>query len=134
MESGNSTYVDKKNALEWVVAVTGLVLVLIIIGYLTYKTITVSEGPPQLFLEYFHEPGHYEPNRYHIIVHNKGAETAESIIVEMALEKGGEALEVAQLDVAFCPKESYREGWVSFLTNPSEADTIKARVVSYNKP
>lgn len=134
MTDPTNTYIDRKNKLEYAVAGLGFLLVLAILGYLIYKTVSYKSEPPQLFLQYFHEPGRYEPYRYHVIVHNKGAETAEGIIIELTLEKGGEELEKAQLDVAYCPKESSREGYVSFIENPSQADTIKARVVSYNKP
>ena len=127
-------YKDKKNWLEWAVFGVGLSLTLVILGYLVYKAATHNAGPPELHVEYFPEPGRYEPHRYHVVLHNEGSETAESVTVEIFLEKSGEELEKAELDVDYCPKESTREGWVSFDTNPAEADTVKARVVSYEKP
>lgn len=127
-------YKDKKNWLEWTVFALGLVLTLLILGYLVYKTVIHNPGPPELYVEYFAEPGRYEPHRYRVVLHNEGSETAESVKVEILLEKGGETLETAELDVDYCPKESIREGWVSFNSNPAEADTVKARVVSYEKP
>lgn len=127
-------YKDKKNWLEWTVFGLGLVLTLLILGYLVYKTATHNAGPPELYVEYFPEPGRYEPHRYRVVLHNEGSETAESVTVEISLEKGGESLEKAELDVDYCPKESTREGWVSFNTDPAKADTIRARVVSYEKP
>lgn len=133
-EEGDEEYKDKKNWLEWAVFGVGLGLTLVILGYLVYKASTNNSGPPELYVEYFPEPGRYEPHRYHVILHNEGNETAESVTVEITLEKGGEELEKAELDVDYCPKESTREGWVSFNSNPAEADTIKARVVSYEKP
>ncbi|GAB3168996.1 hypothetical protein [Telluribacter humicola] len=134
MTNRTNTYIDRKNILEYSMAGLGFLLVLSIFIYLIYKTVSFKAEPPQLYLQYFHEPGRYEPHRYHVIVHNKGAETAEAIIIELTLVKGGEELEKSQLDVAFCPKESSREGYVSFIENPAQADTIKARVVSYNIP
>lgn len=133
-KGADDEYKDKKNWLEWTVFAVGLGLTLVILGYLVYKATTHNAGPPELYVEYFAEPGRYEPHRYHVILHNEGNETAESVTVEISLEKGGEELEKAELDVDYCPKESTREGWVSFNTNPAEADTVKARVVSYEKP
>lgn len=127
-------YKDKKNWLEWTVFAVGFGLTLMILGYLGYKTATHNSGPPELFVEYFAEPGRYEPYRYHVVLHNEGNETAESVTVEISLEKNSETLETAELDVDYCPKESTREGWVSFSTNPADADTVSARVVSYEKP
>lgn len=133
-EEKDTEYKDKKNWLEWTVFAMGLSLTLTILGYLVYKTISHQSGPPELLVEYFAEPGRYEPYRYHVVLHNKGNETAESVTVEVSLEKGGKTLETAQLAVDYCPKESTREGWVSFSTDPVQADTIRARVVSYEKP
>ncbi len=127
-------YKDKKNWLEWTVFAVGLGLTLVILGYLVYKTVTHNSGPPELYVEYYAEPGRYEPHRYHVVLHNEGNETAESVTVEISLEKNGETLETAELGVDYCPRESIREGWVSFTTNPAEADTVRARVVSYAKP
>jgi uncharacterized protein (TIGR02588 family) len=128
------SYKDKKNGLEWSLAILGFLLVLSIIGYLVYKTITYTAGPAQLYVEYSPEPGLYEPNRYLVKVHNKGSETAEAIIIEVSLEKRGTPIEKAQLNIDYCPKESIREGYISFQENPQLADTVLARVVSYNKP
>ena len=105
-------YKNKKNWLEWTVFAGGLGLTLAILGYLAYKTITYDPRPPELYVEYYPEPGRYEPHRYHVILKNEGNETAESVTVEIALIKGDKALEKAELSVDYCPKESSREGWV----------------------
>lgn len=127
-------YQNKKNWLEWTVFAVGLGLVLAVLGYLVYKTVTHTSGPPELYVEYFPEPGRYEPNRYHVILHNKGYETAESITVELSLYKNGQEPEKAQLDFDYCPRESTREGWVSFSSPPGRSDTIRTRIMAYERP
>lgn len=134
MAGKKKTYKEKKNNLEWTVFGLGLLITLSILGYLIYKSSTFEPGTPQLFIQYFQEPGRYEPNRYHIILHNKGTETAEAIVIEMKLRRDGRELENAELEIDFCPRESVREGWVSFTVPPQQADTILARVASYKKP
>lgn len=133
-EKKKEKYQDVKNPFEWGVFVLGLILLLSILGYLGYKTFTYKATDPKMYLEYYHDPTEYEPHRFHIVIHNQGGETAEAVTVELALEKAGKELETADLQIPFCPKESSREGWVAFATNPAEADTIVARVVSYKKP
>ncbi|MFB9293187.1 hypothetical protein [Persicitalea jodogahamensis] len=132
--SHGESYKNKKNWLEWTVFGGGLGLTVAIISYLVYKTATYNSGPPELYVKYYPEPGRYEPHRYHVILKNEGNETAESVTVEISLLKGKKVLEKAELSVDYCPKESSREGWVSFNNNPKLADTVVARVMSYEKP
>jgi uncharacterized protein (TIGR02588 family) len=74
------------------------------------------------------------PYRYHLSVKNNGQVTAEEVHIELVLEKDGQELELATIHLPYAPKESTREGWINFSKNPTEADTLYARVVSYKKP
>jgi len=125
---------DDKNALEWTVFAMSLVLVLSILAYLSYQVYTDKPGTPDLVVEYYHDPSKHAPQRYRLVVHNRGEETAEEVLVELALERGGEELETAELSIVFSPKESKREGWVSFREEIRQGDTLVARVMSYKKP
>lgn len=123
-----------KNALEWSVFAFSLLLVLSILAYLSYKAITHEVSPPDLVLVYTSDPSEHAPYRYHVSIINDGGETAEEVNIELTLEKGGEELEAAELQVPFSPKGSRREGWIIFKTDPAEADTLVARVISYKRP
>ena len=125
---------DDKNALEWTVFAISLVLVLSIVAYLGYQVYTEEPGTPDLVVEYYHDPSEHAPQRYRVVVHNRGDETAEEVLVELALERGDEELETAELAIAFAPKESKREGWVGFREEIRQGDTLVARVMSYKKP
>lgn len=111
-----------------------LALVLAILVYLSYVAITHKPSTPDLVVTHFHDPSANAPHRYRVVVENKGGETAEEVQVELTLESGGKEVESAELNIAFSPKESKREGWVNFKEDPASADTLVARVVSYKRP
>ena len=125
---------DQKNWLEWLVFSISLLLLLAIMGYLVYHVINYKPMGPEIYAEATAEPSVYAPNRYKVIVYNKGGATAEEVKVEFILYKKGKAMEESELQIPFSPKESEREGWVIFRTDPAVADSVIARVVSYKKP
>jgi|SRR5690606_33670746 len=125
---------DKKNALEWIVFSLSLLLISGILGYLIYQSILYEPGTPDVVVTFKSDPSPNSPFRYHVSVENKGQETAEEVNIEMVLEKDGQALEIATLQIPYSPKKSIREGWLNFSINPAMADTLYSRVVSYKKP
>ena len=133
MAEGNQKH-DKKNILEWSVFTLSLLLVTALLAFLIYETITYKPSTPDLVIEYKHDPSQNAPHRYHVTIINKGQETAEEVQIELILEKDGRELEKAGMQIPFAPQESKREGWVSFSKDPSKADTLYSRVVSYKRP
>jgi uncharacterized protein (TIGR02588 family) len=125
---------DDKNLLEWIVFGVSLLLIMAILGYLGYQAYIYEPSPPDIEVKYRPDPSENAPHRYHISIVNTGSETAEEVVVELALQKDGEELETAELQIPFAPKESKREGWVTFKTDPASADSVVARVMSYKKP
>ena len=125
---------DQKNLLEWAVFWLGLALLLSIFAYLGYQVYSHKPSPPEILVEYWPEPSEAQPNRYHVVVRNTGGETAESVLVELVLEQGGEEVEKAELQLTYVPQESKREGWVNFSQKPAAGGTVSARVASYQKP
>lgn len=124
----------EKNWLEWLVFAASLILVLSTLGYLIYDTATIKNAPPnitfqlgkpQLQLNYFVVP---------VAVTNKGDETAEGVLIEVVLEKNGKEQESAEFEIAFLPRHSTREGWVTFETDPRTVDEMSARVLGFEKP
>ncbi|WP_266206081.1 hypothetical protein [Pontibacter kalidii] len=125
---------DRKNWFEWVVFSLGLLLMLSIIGYLVYQTYHQKYNSPDLVAESFADPSEHAPYRYRIVLHNKGGETAEEVKLEVEVLTGAKAVETADLDFPYAPRESMREGWVIFEEDPTAADTVVVKVVSYKKP
>lgn len=124
----------EKNWLEWLVFAASLLLVLSTLGYLVYDTATIKNAPPniafvlgkpQLQLNHFTVP---------VAVTNEGDETAEGVLIEVVLQKNGKEQESAEFEIAFLPRHSTREGWVTFETDPRTVDEMSARVLGFEKP
>lgn len=125
---------DNKNILEWTVFAISLFLVTAILGYLGYQVYIEKEETPDVFAEVRHDPSDHNPYRYLVSVHNVGGQTAETVTIEVTMRRSEEDVEKAELQIAFVPKESKREGWVNFSKNPALADTVEAHVRSFKKP
>ena len=123
----------QKNWLEWTVFAIGLVLVAFTLVYLTYAGVTMGDKPPSLEVRL----GMPEQQPHNFIVPitviNHGDETAAEVHIEVVMESGGAEKERGELEIAFVPRHSKREGWVTFEQDPRTAQ-LKARVLGYEKP
>lgn len=123
-----------KNWLEWIIFIIGLALVISTLGYLIYDAATASETPPQIEFKL----GTPQLQSQHFIlpiaVTNQGEQTAEDVQIEVVLEKGGQEEERAEFQIAFLPRRATQEGWVTFQTDPRNAERIKTRAIGYKKP
>lgn len=124
----------EKNWLEWIVFAVSLVLVVSVLGYLVYDSATLGDTPPNFEFQV----GKPQPQLNHfavpVAVTNQGDETAEGVQVEVVLESGGKEQESAEFEIAFLPRHSTREGWVTFAADPRTVDQIKVRVLGFEKP
>ncbi|HEX6914843.1 MAG TPA: hypothetical protein VF145_06360 [Chitinophagaceae bacterium] len=124
----------EKNPLEWTVFAVSALLVAAVLGYLLYLSFTNRITTPNLVARYYHDPSTHQPFRYRVEIENTGGATAEDVIAEAVLLKDSSELEKAELQIMFSPKQSTREGWVIFRNDPSKADSILVKIVSYKKP
>ena len=124
----------EKNWLEWIVFAASLVLVLSTLGYLVYDVATIGEVPPNIEVQ-LGQP-QQQSNRFLVplSVTNSGGETAEGVHIEVTLESGGKEQESADFEIAFLPRNSTREGWVTFKTDPRTVEQMQARVLGFEKP
>lgn len=122
-----------KHPLEWAVFALSAILVAATVGYLAWDAVRGEDSPPLLSVEL----GTPEPRSgswlVPVKVRNLGHETAEGVRVQVTLETPGAPPEQADFDVAFVPRESEREGWVSFRGDPSRG-RLTGRAVGYERP
>jgi uncharacterized protein (TIGR02588 family) len=123
----------EKNRLEWVVFGIGLMLVVGTVGVLAWDTVRSGDGPPELLVELGPPQRRGHGWAVPVTVRNRGGETAEAVRVEVTLELPGGEREAAELDVAFVPRGSQRQGWIHFL-HPPASGRLTERVVGYEQP
>jgi uncharacterized protein (TIGR02588 family) len=123
----------EKNWLEWTVFGVGLVLVLATLGYLARESLVREDGPPEVIAQ-LGTPrpsagGYLVP----IEVSNVGNDTAEDVRVPVFLNLPDGAREEAELDVAFLPRGSVRNGWASFRNDPSRG-SLTVGAIAFEVP
>ncbi|MDQ3072003.1 MAG: hypothetical protein M3Q97_01880 [Bacteroidota bacterium] len=132
---GNTASTDqKKHPIEWVVFFLGLILTLSVIGYLSWFSIKNVQSPPEITVSFKKDHIAASPGRLHITVNNIGYQTAENVVVEAGVSKGGKERISGQLIFTFLPKLSSREGWIMLKDVTDNEDRISVRVVSYKLP
>ncbi len=123
----------QKNWLEWAVFGVGLILVLVVLGYLFYSGLSMGNEPPNIEVRL----GTPQQKQFNYVVPvtvvNHGDETAASLRVEVVMRSNGEEQARGELDIPFLPRHATREGWVTFEQDP-RASQLKARVLGYQKP
>ena len=122
-----------KNRLEWAVFAIGLLLVLATLGYLVSESIGDVGGPPEVVAR-LGDPrpsasGHLVP----VEVTNVGETTAEDVRVPIFLELADGKREEAELSIAFLPRNSKRDGWVSFRGDPRQG-TLSLGAIAFEVP
>ncbi len=124
----------EKNWVEWIVFGVGLALVVSTLSYLAYDALTMSDAPPSIEVR-VGEP-QQRPHNFvvPVTIINHGDQTAEGVQIEVVLESNNEEKERGEFALAFLPRRSTREGWVSFQTDPRTVERVKARVMGYEKP
>lgn len=124
----------KKNWLEWVVFAIGALLTLSVFAFLGYEGLVQGPGEPVLSVQL--GPSRRQGEHYLVPfrVRNRGDRTAEGVNVEVTLQPQDGELQTASLELAFVPRQSYRDGWVTFDFDPERAKSVKARAVGFEKP
>ena len=122
----------QKNWLEWAVFAASSVLIVTLLGFLVYESMTIGNAPPDIHLEigtpeersgYFAVP---------VTATNKGDHTAEGVHIEVVLRGAGKE-ETGDFEIQFLPRRGSREAWVTFKNDPRQG-TLEARVLGYEKP
>lgn len=122
-----------KNPLEWTVFGISVLLIAGVAGVLVHAS-RLPEAPPELRVST--GPATRLPNGAYqvaVTVFNEGNETAEQARIEVVLWSGDREIERSGFTIAFVPRKSSRQGWVTFGRDP-RCCTLVARAAGFERP
>jgi uncharacterized protein (TIGR02588 family) len=122
-----------KNRLEWTVFAIGLVLVLATLGFLVRESIVDAGGPPEVVARLGEARPSASGYLIPVEVANIGQSTAEDVLVPIFLDLPDGEREEAELNIAFLPRDSKRNGWVSFRDDPRRG-TLRLGAIAFEVP
>lgn len=132
-EEENAEETPKRTSvLEYLVAALGLVFVLGVVGFMTYRALSDGNQPPDVSLKVVQVTR--SSGGYHVAIEaqNTGDETAAELGVEGTVERPGQEPETSETTFDFVPPDSVREGGLFFSEDPRGALTL--RVLGYREP
>ena len=109
----------RKNALEWTVFGLGLIVIVGLVGYLSWAAVTPHDRPAELRVELGKPERLKKGYRTRVTVRNVGDETAMSVKVKVG---------DADLDLDYVPRQSEREGYVFTEQPPTEGQAISSQI------
>lgn len=124
---------NELNYLERVVFAIGLIILITLIGYLSFEWYNKTEKPPDLQISFFQDKS-YSNNTYRVETKNTGKETAKSVNLKFDLYQDGRRAETAVLEIDYVPVRSKEIGWISFTRRISASDSVVVSTISFLKP
>jgi uncharacterized protein (TIGR02588 family) len=123
----------EKNAVEWgVFGVSAIILAATVI-YLAVSAMREKKLPPDLRITTAAAVAAHGGHRVEVTVANNGDTSAEQVQIEIALRRGDEEVERAELEIMYVPRKSERKGFVTFRTDP-RCCSVTSRAMSYDVP
>lgn len=123
----------KKNAVEWSVFVVSLILVGATVALLIADAFRGRTEPPDVKVQFGTPIQRSSGWAVPMVIRNEGDETGENVHVEVALQRDGRDVEVAEVTIAFLPRKSRREAWALFREDP-RGYSVVARAVGFERP
>ena len=123
----------KQNLLEKITFYLGLIILLMLVGYLLFEIKTKQNLPPDLEIITTYQPSmpYYT---FKVETTNSGHETATSVNIGFDLYQNGEIAEKAVFTLNYVPRDSKEEGWVIFQKTRKPSDSLVITSVSFLKP
>lgn len=122
----------QKNALEWIVFAVSALLILGVLAVLIQTARKSHHGPPDLLIETGAGVEKHGVFQVPVTITNRGDQTAEDAQIEILLLEGDVEVERAEMEVAFVPSGSRRNGFVSFRHNPGSFAVVTR--ATFNEP
>ncbi|MGH7663539.1 MAG: hypothetical protein ACRENI_04480 [Gemmatimonadaceae bacterium] len=124
----------EKNWLEWLVFWIALAIVSGTVGLLAFAALRHEPRPPGIRVRADSARAAADHYIVRVVAENTGDRTAGSVQIDVVLFRGGAAPEHSTVVLDFLPRQSTRDGWVTFDTDPRTADSVVARAEGYVIP
>jgi uncharacterized protein (TIGR02588 family) len=124
-----------RSVAEWTTFVLGAVLILALVGLVTYLYVSGDNRPPVVEATPLDRAVRHEEGAYYlpIEVTNREGRTVEDVVIQAELSSGEGAPEVSEFTIDFLASGETVEGTVVFSTDPS-AEELTVRVASFRSP
>ncbi|RYZ57815.1 MAG: hypothetical protein EOP07_08820 [Proteobacteria bacterium] len=120
-------------ALEWIFAISGVVLVVMMLSFIGYNALKEDETPPEIVITSKAIKANGSGFLMQIMVENNGATTAAALNVEGKLMDGEKEIEASTLTFDYLPAHSRREGGFFFAKDP-RSFKVELRPLGYQEP
>ncbi|RNL87226.1 hypothetical protein ED312_10470 [Sinomicrobium pectinilyticum] len=123
----------KYNRIEQISFFLGVLILVTLIGDLTYQLATNENAPPHLLVISKYEPS-MPGYTYRVEIENTGDKTAEAVNIQLSLFQNGKSAETATLELKYVPAQSKETAWVSFNNEKQTSDSLKVTSLTFVKP
>ncbi|MGY2067851.1 TIGR02588 family protein [Blastococcus sp. SYSU DS0619] len=124
---------ERTTAGEYALGALGGLLVLVLLGFLTYQAIAVRGSEPELSVTVTGVEPRGDGWAVDFRVENHGGRTAEQLEVSGSLSRDGREVEEASTTIAYVPPESRRSGALLFAEDPRDG-RLEVRPSGYASP
>lgn len=118
---------------EWVLAAMGGVMLLGVVGYITFHGIAYPEAPPEVVVETLGSSPSGAGYLVRFRARNRGNSTASALRISGQLLRDGRSVETSETILDYLPQQSQREGGLFFTENPANAQLV-LRAEGYLEP
>ena len=124
---------EKSNVLEKITFYLGLLVLISLIGYLSFQLTKQENKPPSLEVRTSYDPA-MDNYGFKVEVENKGQETAQSTNIQFELYQEGKVAGKATLEIDFVPVRSKESGWIVFNQKRKGSDSLVISSMTFLKP
>jgi uncharacterized protein (TIGR02588 family) len=118
---------------EWVLAALGGVMLLGVVGYITYHGIAYPEAPPEVVVEALGASPSGAGYLVRFRARNGGNRTASALRISGHLLRDGRPVETSETILDYLPQQSQRQGGLFFTENPANGRLV-LRAEGYLEP
>lgn len=124
---------EERNILEKITFYSGILVLLVLLGYLSFRIFKNENTPPELSINISEEKSS-AAMKFKVEVENKGKRTAEAATINFELYHNGKVSGKAALEINYVPQHSKEIGYIVFPGKKIPADSVVINSITYLQP